>query len=171
MKNCITIKWAEHVSRDHILDTEHQTRLERIRFGANSRLYYVTGYNGRTGEKRIYIGKAGDTSVYERIKDHKEKHDMLNGCTNVEVRIGKIVETDNLNIDCEDVNLVDQAESILIHDFKNFKKEIGNKMIDNSDKVDSYTKYYDIKGINNVGDIDEMPMNVLSLFHNAIDKK
>ena len=145
MEKYITIKWDSPENIEHVLDTENQSEAEKKRFNATSRLYYVTGTYARTGEKRIYIGKAGDTSVYDRIKDHKEKHDILYGCSNVQVRIGTIVNTNNLNINCENVDLVDQAESILIHEFKRFKKEIGNKMIDNEQKVDSYTKCYDIK--------------------------
>lgn len=171
MRNYITIRWADPVSRDHILDREHNSTEEKMQFDAMSRLYYVTGNNARTGEKRIYIGKAGDTSVYGRIKDHKDERDMLNNCTDVQVRIGTIVDAGGMNIDCEDVDLVDQAESILIHEFKNHKKIIGNKMIDNTDKKDSYTKYYDIKGIYNKGNIDEMPSCLNTLMHNAIDKK
>ena len=72
MNNHITIRWAKPVSRDHILDTEHNTEAEKVQFKAKRKLYYVTGENARTGEKRIYIGKAGDNSVYDRIKDHNK---------------------------------------------------------------------------------------------------
>lgn len=168
MDNHITIRWAKPVSRDHILDTEHHTEAEKVQFKAKRKLYYVTGYNARTGEKRIYIGKAGDNSVYDRIRDHKDEHDMLNGCINLQVRIGTIIDTGDLDVDCDDADLVDQAESILIHEFKRFKKVLGDKMKDNSAKKDSYTKHYDIGGILNKGYIDEMPEELDTREHNAL---
>lgn len=168
MSNYITIRWDDPVSRDHILDTDSHTLAETVKFKAKSKLYYVTGCNSRTGEKRIYIGKAGDTSVYERIKDHREKHDMLNGCKDLQVRIGTITNTGDLDVSPRDKDLVDQAESILIHEFKNFNPDLGNKMIDNSAKKDSYTKYYDIDGIFNIGNIDDMPKKLNTEYHNTI---
>ena len=169
MSNYITIRWAKPVSRDHILDTAHHTEEENVQFNAKRKLYYVTGYNARTGEKRIYIGKAGDDSVYDRIKDHKDKHDMLNGCIDMQVRIGTIMDTGDLDVSRRDADLVDQAESILIYEFKNFNADIGDMMIDNEQKVDSYTKYYEIDGIYNTGDIDEMPEELNTIAHNALN--
>lgn len=168
MSNYVTIRWAKPVPRDHILDTTTHTPIEKIRFGAKRRLYYVTGTNARTGEKRVYIGKAGDTSVYERIKDHKEKHDMLNGCKTLQVRIGTITNTGDLSVSRQDEDLIDQAESILIHEFKNFNSDLGDMMIDNSAKADSYTKYYEIDGIYNIGNIDDMPEELNTDYHNTL---
>ena len=168
MNNHITIRWAKAVSRDHILDTEHHTEEEKVQFNAKGKLYYVTGTNARTKEKRVYIGKAGDTSVYDRIKDHKEERDILNGCINLQVRIGSIIDTGDLNVSRRDEDLVDQAESILIHEFKNFYSDLGDMMIDNEKKVDSYTKHYEIDGIYNKGDIDEMPEELDTRGHNAL---
>ena len=47
-----------------------------------------------------------------------------------------------MDVSRRDKDLVDQAESILIHEFKNFNPELGDMMIDNSAKADSYIKYY-----------------------------
>lgn len=171
MSNYITIRWAKPVSRDHILDTERHTEEENVQFNAKRKLYYVTGFNARTGAKRVYIGKAGDDSVYDRIKDHKDERDILNGCKNLQVRIGSIIDTGDLHVSRRDEDLVDQAESILIHEFKNFNYDLGDMMIDNEKKVDSYTKHYEIDGIYNEGYIDEMPQKLNTLSHNAIDKK
>lgn len=168
MSNYVTIRWAKPVPWDYILDTKTHTPIEKIRFGAKRKLYYVTGENARTREKRIYIGKASDTSVYDRLKDHKNKHDMLYGCINVQVRIGTIIDSGDLGVSCQDEDLVDQVESILIHEFKNFTTDLGDMMIDNDQKVDSYTKYYDIDGIYNEGDIDDLPEELNTDGHNAL---
>lgn len=168
MSNYITIRWSDPVSRDHILDTEHHTEEEKVQFNATRRLYYVTGINARTGEKRVYIGKAGDDSVYDRIKDHKDERDILNGCKDLQVRIGSIIDTGDLNVSCRDEDLVDQAESILIHEFKNFNYDLGDMMIDNEKKVDSYTMHYEIDGIYNIGNIDEMPEELNTEEHNTL---
>ena len=94
---------------------------------------------------------------------------MLNGCIDMQVRIGTIMDTGDLDVSRRDADLVDQAESILIYEFKNFNADIGDMMIDNEQKVDSYTKYYEIDGIYNTGDIDEMPEELNTIAHNALN--
>lgn len=103
-----------------------------------SGLYYITRLFGAK-ETSLYIGKASRT-IRERLHSHDWVHDYRG---KIYVRIGEIVYPSYY-----DEDIIDHAESALI--FEN-----GDILVDNTDKIKSYS-YSQLYRVENIGDYFEL---------------
>ena len=130
----IRIQWSVPMKVDDMINSD-----ESLQPG----LYYITRkLHGK--EISLYIGKATRT-VRERLVDHSRGRNewLSNRYGEKYVRIGKIIYPPYA-----DAEIIDHAESALIF-------EHGKILIDNTDKVNSYS-YSELYQVQNLGDIGEL---------------
>lgn len=130
----IRIKWSDPLPVDDAIEQE-----DSLYPG----LYYITRVlHGE--ETSLYIGKATRT-IRERLISHRKEW-LSNRYGEKNIRLGRIIYPNNA-----DPEIIDHAESALIF-------EHGNILIDNTDKIKtySYSELYQIQNIGNLCDLKEV---------------
>ena len=130
----IRIKWSDPLPVDDAIEQK-----DSLYPG----LYYITRVlHGE--ETSLYIGKATRT-IRERLISHRKEW-LSNRYGEKNIRLGRIIYPNNA-----DPEIIDHAESALIF-------EHGNILIDNTDKIKtySYSELYQIQNIGNLCDLKEV---------------
>lgn len=130
----IRIRWSDPMLVDEAIESK-----DSLQPG----LYYITRVLHEK-EKSLYIGKATRT-IRERLINHRKEW-LSNRYGEKHVRIGSIIYPHNV-----DSEIIDHAESAVIF-------EHGNILIDNTDKIQtySYSELYQIQNIGNLGELKEV---------------
>lgn len=130
----IRIQWSDPMLVDDMINSE-----DSLQAG----LYYITRML-HDKEISLYIGKATRT-IKERLVQHRKEW-LSNRYGEKYVRIGRIIYPHHV-----DPQIIDHAESALIF-------EHGNILIDNTDKIKtySYSELYQIQNIGNIGHLKDI---------------